>query len=149
MHDCVVLQAARTLLTIITADAPHPHEPLPDFYAALTATGLYGESRPYYDYGLYEDDKERRTQLVKQSITLVEDLLVKYAPIHVLGGICDGGLIAAYVASTHPELHLLLNVCGMPWELLPEPIRHNGLRVTIPSLHLLGGLIVVGRRLIE
>ena len=62
---------------------------------------------------------------------------MEHAPIDAIGGICDGGLIAALIAATDPSLHLFINICGAPWWDLPPRMQENG-PISIPSIHFLG-----------
>ena len=125
--------AALTDVDFICVDAVHPAEPRPEFYTALVTAGVYDTGRKYFDYGLDQTDAEAAVQ---QSLENIEALLTQHQP-DLIGGICDGGLMAAVIASRHNELQLLINVCGMPWERLPPSLREGPL-ISLPSVHLLG-----------
>jgi len=120
-------------------DALHCVTPKPEFYKALHDRGWYGRAH-YFDWGLMEENSDRRLDLVRESLTHIEQHLLNIEyPIEAIGGICDGALIGAAVAVQHPQLRLFLNICGSPWERLPEPLRCQlVMRIRAPSLHLLG-----------
>lgn len=139
----VLLKAARWVgalegLEFICIDAPHPHPPQPELFETLAAAGLYC-NESYFSHGISgrESDSARCAMLVRESVARVEEELVARAPVHAIGGICDGGLIAALVAARHPELRVYINICGSPWEWLPAALREAP-RIQVRSLHLLG-----------
>ena len=60
-------------------------------------------------------------------------------PCDAVGGICDGGLIAALIAQRTPSLRLLLNFCGGGWEVLPAELRERcrSVPIRVASIHVL------------
>ena len=125
-------------VTFVCVDAMHAAPAVPELYAALVEAGLYGVDTPCFDYGLRRDDAGDEAARVHASVSHADALLVRHTPA-MIGGICDGGLLAALLASRHADsLRLLLNVCGSAWETLPTPLRTSAAIVEVPSLHLLG-----------
>ena len=119
-------------VTFVCEDAPHEAPACLGLYASLVASGLYDEATRCYDYGLGPDEE----MLVQKGLAVLEAQLIRHRP-EVVGGICDGGLLAAVLATRCAEVRLLVNVCGTPWERLPHSLRASG-AVEVPSLHLLG-----------
>ena len=143
-------------VTFVCADAPHRAQPQPELYSRLVAAGLYSEDLACYDYGIDTDADatdldgtatEAAAERVRESVAYVERLMRAHRPVQILGGICDGGLLATLVAARsaadlQADLRLLLNVCGSPWERLPaavqEAARGASALVEVPSIHLIG-----------
>ena len=76
---------------------------------------------------------------MEQSVVHFEKILAatRYDGV---GGICDGGLLAALLGSRisqRSSVHWILNLCGSPWEWVPKPLRTRHL-IPLRSLHLLG-----------
>ena len=129
------LDGLKRHVEFICIDAPHPSDPKPRFYQQLSDAGRYGADS-YFDWGLRAVHPEERLELTRASILYVQEQLAKHAPVHALGGICDGSLIAAVVAASSPALQLYLNVCGTPWAILPDSLQVGS--ITASSLHLIG-----------
>ena len=113
-------------------DAPHLCAPKPQFHAGAVAAGVYTK-RQYRSWGVTDQ------ATFDASITAVLDALQAAAePCHGVGGICDGGLVAAVVASRRPELQLYLNIASSPLDRLPAALRAAPpLRLGCASIHLI------------
>ena len=98
-------------------DAPHLCAPKPQFHAGAVSAGVYTKHQ-YRSWGATEQ------ATFDASVAAVLDALQSAAePFHGVGGICDGGLVAAVVASRRPELQLYLNIASSPLDRLPAALR--------------------------
>ena len=98
-------------LQFVFMDAPLSTKPQPRFHRGAVAAGVYLKAE-YRSWGV----TERST--LERSLHLVSDALATLGPIHGVGGICDGGLVAALIASRHPHL-LYINLSSSPFSRLP------------------------------
>ena len=134
-------------IEFVFVDALHPCEKQSHLYAALDARGLYCPNG-CRDYGMLEVydpmEAERDEDKVRESVAYVEGLLASDPQgFDGIGGICDGALIASYVASRpQPDckrpLGFVINMAGMPWEFLPPSMGPGKEMVRLPSAHFLG-----------
>lgn len=111
-------------------DAPHPCAPKPEFHPRAVEIGLYNKPA-YRTWGVINRD------LLDQSVAAVHAAIDKLGPIDAIGGICDGGLVAALIASQRPNLKLYLNFASSPFNRLPEGLRDEAWTIKCPSLHLI------------
>ena len=116
-------------LEFLYMDAPHACEPKPEFHEVAVEAGIYNK-KGYWSWGVTDERK------LNQSLAVVEAALDDLSPIHGIGGICDGGLVAALVASRRRDLKLYLNFSSSPVSRLHPVVRHTDWTVTCPSLHL-------------
>ena len=120
----------------IFIEAPHTCEANETFYEALTRSGAYDPQNKYHRWGFYGVAEEHKQRMVLESIQSVERALVAHAPIHGIGGICEGSLAAACVAARNPSLQLYLNFGSPPWDWVPKPMCDE--RIATLSVHFLG-----------
>ncbi|MFT6736378.1 MAG: acyl-CoA synthetase (AMP-forming)/AMP-acid ligase II/acyl carrier protein [Kangiellaceae bacterium] len=117
-------------LEFVFIDAPHKCAPKPEFHAAAAAVGLY-EKTTYRTWGAIHK------KTLEHSIAVVVSALDRLGPIDAIGGICDGGLVAAWVASTRPDIKLYLNVSASPITRLPSIMAKADWTITCPTIHLI------------
>ena len=94
----------------------------------------------------YAPDLKGQTAALLSAVEQVERFLREDATgFDGIGGVCEGGLVAALIATRLPlssSVRFYLNICSMPWTLLPQlllaaaPVSGSR-RIRIPSLHLL------------
>jgi hypothetical protein len=118
------------LAEFVFIDAPHHCAPKPEFHAAATEVELYHKA-VYRSWGATE------TKTLEESIAAVFAALDELGPIDAIGGICDGGLVAALVASKRPDLTLYLNFASSPLTRLPVDMREAAWSITCASIHLI------------
>ncbi|MEO0343619.1 MAG: AMP-binding protein [Pseudomonadota bacterium] len=118
------------MVTFEFLDAPHLSPPKPEFHPAAVAAGFY--SKPEYrSWGCTQID------MFHQSIAVINEALDHQGPFDAIGGMCDGGLLAAYVAAQRPELKFYLNIASNPISRLPKAVRAQDWIVKSASLHLI------------
>ena len=117
-------------LALAFMDAPHLCEPKPQFHAPAMQAGLYNKPA-YRSWGATQTDT------LQASVKAVEDTLDKLGSINAIGGICDGGLVAALVASKRRDIELLFNFSPSPMERLASSVANTSWRVSCPTLHLI------------
>lgn len=117
-------------IEFVFLDAPHRCPPKPEFHAAAVEAGLYGRSE-YRSWGAATEEG------LAESIAAVQARLDELAPVDAIGGICDGGLVAALVASRRPELGLYLNLSSSPLSRFPKAVAEADWHITCPSVHLI------------
>ena len=107
-------------------------------YKNYEALDLYPPRDGTFDNGLIFTEPKKTTAL-EQSIQRVEELLQNDpGGFQAIGGICEGALTAALIASRSPPgIDFYLNICGSPPELLPPSLRET-VHIRMPSLHVLG-----------
>ena len=113
----------------IFVDAPQPCAPQPRFHRGAVAAGVY-TNQSYRSWGATE------LNTLAASMRVVNEAIEAHAPIHGVGGICDGGLIAALVAAQRPSL-LYLNFCSSPFSRLPTGYAVPATMACAASVHLL------------
>ncbi len=118
------------VLQFVFVDAPHVCAPKPNFHTGAVKAGLYDKPE-YRSWGA----TTRNT--LEASIATVLAALDNLGPVDGIGGICDGGLIAALVASKRSELQMYVNFASSPLERLPADMRDAAWSITVPSLHLI------------
>ena len=116
------------MMEFIFIDAPHPCPPKPEFHPAAVDAGYY-QKQAYRSWGATE------STTLAESIAAVVSKLDEFGPVDGIGGICDGGLIAALVASRRTDLRLYLNIASSPLSRLPEKMRESALSITCSSIH--------------
>lgn len=127
------LQPLADEVTFIFADAPHPCTPRPEIYRSLAAAGRY-EKPQYCHWGL--NDAVLLEQSL-QSIKMRLKVLAKDGGALIIGGMCNGSIMAALLAS---QLHMpYVNFSGGP----PSAIMHQShagalSSIMTPSLHFVG-----------
>ena len=94
----------------------------------------------------YAPDLKGQTAALLSAVEQVERFLREDATgFDGIGGVCEGGLVAALIATRLPlssSVRFYLNICSMPWTLLPQSLLaaapvSGSRRIRIPSLHLL------------
>lgn len=135
------LDSLRDLVEFVFIDGPYTCRAAPELYAGLAARGLYGQAPAYFDFGLH-GEPEASAASVEAAVSDIEKRLVDSGPFHAIGGICDGALIAAVVASRQTQGPILyLNIAGAPIECLPLHLQKNHQmdnQMNHPSFHILG-----------
>lgn len=116
-------------LRFIFVDAPFKCAAQPRFHRGAVAAGAY-EKAEYCSWGATE------SSTLEASLSAVFGALDTHAPIHGIGGICDGGLIAALVAAQRPSL-IYLNFCSSPFARLPASFKPPLSIACTASVHLL------------
>ncbi|MEM1410953.1 MAG: AMP-binding protein [Pseudomonadota bacterium] len=117
-------------LAFTLMDAPHPCPPKPHFHGAAVSAGLYGKST-YRSWGVTKADT------LEASLAAVRRAFETQGPFDGIGGICDGGLVAALIAAERPELELFINLSSSPMSRLAEPRAHENWVIRCASLHLI------------
>ena len=116
-------------IEMICMDAPHECLPKPQFHRSAVDAGVY--TKPAYrSWGTL------RQSSFDASVAAVMETMRMHSPVHAIGGIGDGGLVAAVVASRVPHLLLYLNVSSSAPDRLPPALRDVPLQINIPSVHL-------------
>jgi hypothetical protein len=118
------------LVEFLYIDAPHPCAPKPEFHPAAVEVGLYHKTA-YRSWGATDP------KTLQESIAAVVSALDLFGPVDGIGGICDGGLIAALVASRRPDLKLYLNITSSPFNRLPANMAESPCTITCESIHLI------------
>jgi len=111
-------------------NSPHTCPPKAQFHSAAVEVGLYKKDT-YHSWGA-----TKRNSL-ESSIAIIETAMDELEAFDGIGGICDGGLVAALVASRRPELKLYLNFSSSPLERLPEAMRQDNWVISCATIHLL------------
>ena len=107
-------------------------------YTNFEAMGLYPPKGGTFDNGLIFPEPHTAPRLL-ETVEMVEARL-RDDPrgFEAIGGICEGALAAALVASRQPAgIRFFLNICGSPIELLPAALRPR-VHISVPSLHVIG-----------
>ena len=117
-------------LEFVFIDAPHSIEPQPHLYESLSKAGYYAKSS-YFSWQLGDAALEERSLAhVKRALAELE--------CDVIGGVCDGSIMAALVASRHQsQLQLYINFCAGPTSKLSSLELAGSIDIKLPSLHLL------------
>ncbi len=123
-------QGLKEAAEFVYINAPNFCAPKPEFHPIAVAAGLYDKPQ-YFSWGVPCPGSLEKT------ITTVMAALDENAPIHGIGGICDGGLVAALVASRRPELLLYLNFASSPIDRFSTEQRNLPWSIPCPSLHLI------------
>jgi hypothetical protein len=118
------------VLTFEYVDAPHACAPKPEFHAVAVKAG-------FYDKPVYRSWGATCRNTLEESIATVVAALDRLGPVDGIGGICDGGLVAALVASRRPDMKLYINFASSPLDRLPADLRGRPWSVTATSLHLI------------
>lgn len=119
-----------TRMEFVFLDAPHRCAPKPEFHAAAVEAGLYGKSE-YRSWGAATE------QGLAESVEAVLARLDELAPVDAIGGICDGGLVAALIAARRPDIRLYLNISSSPLSRFPASMAEAGWTISCPSVHLI------------
>ncbi|WP_341366790.1 phosphopantetheine-binding protein [Yoonia sp. BS5-3] len=110
-------------------DAPHRCAPKLAFHPVAFEARLYGKAH-YYSWGTMQ------TQSLAESVAHVQKALESLGPFDAIGGICNGALVAALVASQNAELELLLSMSASPLERLADGVDQLR-QITAPNtIHL-------------
>ncbi|MEP3107731.1 MAG: AMP-binding protein [Hyphomicrobiales bacterium] len=117
------------LVEFVFMEAPHLCPPKPEFHATAVEARLY-EKKEYRSWGATD------TKTLEESIGAVTSALDELGPIDAIGGICDGGLVAALVASQRSDLKLYLNFSSSPITRLPSSVAESAWTISCPSIHL-------------
>ena len=122
---------------VIIEDGPYAVPAEPSSHLRHMAKGLYDPDKMYRAW-----QPDKNVQSKRQYVTIceadmqyLESRFEHHAPIHAIGGLSLGGLLAAQVASQRPSLAFFLNVCGLPWEFFPPSLA--GQSIQLPTLHVL------------
>lgn len=118
------------LVEFVFIDAPHRCAPKTEFHPAAADAGLYHKAA-YWSWGATEP------ATLEESIAAVVSTLDELGPVDGIGGICDGALVAALVASRRPELKLYLNLASSPLTRLPANMAEAAWSITCTSIHLI------------
>lgn len=109
-------------------DAPHVCEPKPEFHATAMAADLYSKKQ-YRSWGGKNADS------LRTSISSVIDALDQFGDIDAIGGMCDGGSVAALVASQRNDIKLYLNISSSPVSSLPGAAGGSSWTINCPTIH--------------
>ena len=118
-----------TRIEFVYLDAPHICAPKPELHAKAVAAGIYSKDA-YRSWGVYDAD------MLAQSLSAVTTALETLGPIDAIGGICDGGLVAALIASRRPELRLFLNIAPSPLHRVARQGIKTDWAIACQSIHL-------------
>ncbi|MGR3512707.1 MAG: AMP-binding protein [Paracoccaceae bacterium] len=118
------------LVEFVFLDAPHACAPKPEFHPAAVDAGFYTKAS-YRSWGCTEE------ATFQQSVEIITKALTDQGPFDAIGGMCDGALLAAYVAAKRPDLTFYFNVAANPVSRLPAAIANDTWSVPCPSLHVL------------
>jgi acyl-CoA synthetase (AMP-forming)/AMP-acid ligase II/acyl carrier protein len=119
-----------TRMQFLFLDAPHRCAPKPEFHAAAVEAGLYGKAE-YRSWGAATEEG------LAESVAAVLARLDDLAPVDAIGGICDGGLVAALVAARRPDIRLYLNISSSPLSRFPDAVAEADWQIACPSVHLI------------
>lgn len=118
------------LVEFIFIDAPHNCDPKPEFHPNAVDAALYTKSS-YKSWGV------THPSTLEESISNVIETLDKHGPIDGIGGICDGGLVAALVASRRADVKLYINIASNPLSRLPQSTVDAKWTIACNTLHLI------------
>ena len=110
-------------------DAPHRCGPEPRFHPAAVESGLYTKEE-YGSWGI------NTPATLEESIEATFSALDALGPVDGIGGICEGGLVAALVAARRPELKLYLNFSSSPLTQSSPELGAVPWTISCASLHL-------------
>lgn len=111
-------------------DTPHRCGPEPKFHRSAVESGLY-QKREYRSW------KTTQTEALEKSIEATLSVIDEQGPVDGIGGICEGGLVAALVAARRPEIKFYLNIASSPPARLASMKSEVVWPTVCPSLHLL------------
>jgi hypothetical protein len=108
--------------------------------------GLYDREKEYWGWGLepcdtYVYQRPRSTDRLQESIQHVRDMVKRHAPIDGICGICDGALLASYIAAqteTADPMTFLFNFCSPPMHRLPPDFMKTISNIQCLNMHFLG-----------
>jgi len=136
------------VVEFIFVDAPHLCKANVSLHNTLHQCGMYDENNTYFGWGLephdtYITQEMASSEMLHKSIEYVHDSMKKHAPIHGIAGVCDGALLASYVAAhgQGAEIHpitFLVNFCSPPLHRLPPEYADQMSVILCLNMHFLG-----------
>ena len=133
-------------IEFVFIDAPHPCFANTSLHNAMYQRGLYDREKEYWGWGLepcdtYVSPKMSTSDRLQESIQHVRDMVKKHAPIDGICGICDGALLASYIAAqteTADPMTFLFNFCSPPMHRLPPDFMKTISNIQCLNMHFLG-----------
>ncbi|NNK77329.1 MAG: AMP-binding protein, partial [Litoreibacter sp.] len=116
----------------IFMDAPHVCAPMPAFHDAAVEAELYNKPE-------YRSWRVTHAGTLQRSLSAVNEAIEEHAPIHAIGGICDGALVAALTALERPDIELFLSMSPSPIDRLDRPWDVKDGSISCRSVHLVSG----------